>query len=234
MTNELILVKEELFQGVQCEVWRDKEQNFFMTREQIGSCLGYSDPIRAISKIHKRHEERLNKFSVVVKMTSTDGKEYLTTLYNKHGLYEICRRSNKQKADDFYDFVYSLLDALEQGKLVWQNQRNISLNQTKDLRKLISKHYPPEEVQIRCINYSQLLCYLTTGMRSVKSYKKSIGITDERSLADLLTEEKIIEYNQHLNKISVFLESGLSYKEIASVMTGKPITITLKSKELIN
>ena len=36
---------------------------------------------RAIYKIHERNKDRLDKFSVVTKLTTTDGKAYKTYLY---------------------------------------------------------------------------------------------------------------------------------------------------------
>ena len=74
-----------------------------MTREQIGRALEYSYPQESITKIHDRHRDRLDKFSVQVNLTSTDDKRYKTTVYSPKGIYEICRWSRQPKADAFMD-----------------------------------------------------------------------------------------------------------------------------------
>lgn len=109
------LIKSARFGNVQCDLYSDNDQ-IWMTREQIGTALEYTDPMRAISKLHARYKDRLDKFSVVTKLTTTDGKSYNTNLYNAKGVYEICRWSRQPKADAFYDFVYDLLEGLRKGE----------------------------------------------------------------------------------------------------------------------
>lgn len=87
-----------------------------MTRPQIGEALGYDDPARAISKIHDRNKERLDKFSRVVKLTTHDetGREVKRDIYiySEQGIYEILMKSDQPKATEFRDKVYELLKAL--------------------------------------------------------------------------------------------------------------------------
>ena len=42
----------------------------WFTREQIGTALEYDDPTDAISKIHRRHKNRLDLFSRVDKLST--------------------------------------------------------------------------------------------------------------------------------------------------------------------
>jgi hypothetical protein len=88
MENEikLELVKSEEFLGVKCDFYKDENNNIYMTREQIGQALQYGNPIRAISKLHSRNKDRLDKFSVIKKLKSKDGKYYNILLYNKKGI----------------------------------------------------------------------------------------------------------------------------------------------------
>lgn len=115
--ENLNLVKSEHFCGIECDFYGDGNE-LWMTREQIGSALGYSDPLRAISKLHARKKNRLDKYSVVVNMTTTDGKQYDTTLYNRKGIMEICRHSGQPKADDFMDFAWDVMDSIASGKAI--------------------------------------------------------------------------------------------------------------------
>ena len=69
--NELRLVTSEKFGEVPCAFYRqDGVDEVLLTREQIGTALEYSDPRTAITKIHSRHKERLDKYSMVVSMSS--------------------------------------------------------------------------------------------------------------------------------------------------------------------
>jgi len=115
--SELFLIKSESFGNVPCDFWQDGKGNTMVTRKQIGDALGYSDPQKAIDNLHAKYKGRMDKFSVTLKVRGTDGKEYDTVLYNSKGIYEICRRSQQPKADDFYDWVYELLERLNNGQV---------------------------------------------------------------------------------------------------------------------
>ena len=100
--------------------------DILLTREQIGLALEYKYPDDALSKIHKRHSNRLDPLSVVVKMASTDGKYYDTTLYTQRGIMEICRWSNKPKADLFMDWVWDIIEKYRANELVPIQQLDIT------------------------------------------------------------------------------------------------------------
>lgn len=82
----------------------------WFTRYQIGKALRYADPQKAIDKIHERHKERLDRFSVTVKLGATDGKLYDTILYNIRGVFEICRWSKQEIADMVMDKLYEMAE----------------------------------------------------------------------------------------------------------------------------
>src|SRR5690606_10453901 len=96
MNNQnLQLIKTENFGTIQCDFWEDEQGNILMTREQIGKALEYSDTQKAIDNLHNRNKDRLDKFSVTLKLGATDGKLYNTRLYTTKGIYEICRFSRQ-------------------------------------------------------------------------------------------------------------------------------------------
>jgi anti-repressor protein len=113
---DLQLVKSEQFGAIQCDFYQ-ADNNFWMTREQIGAALEYSNPQKAIDNLHTRHADRLSKLSVTLKLRATDGKLYDTVVYSAKGIYEICRWSQQPKADAFYDWVYDLLEGIRTGRL---------------------------------------------------------------------------------------------------------------------
>ncbi len=89
--------------------------DILLTREQIGSALDYSDPDVALSKLHKKHHDRLDDLSVVTKLVSTDGKSYQTRLYSDRGIMEICRWSRQPKANQFMDWVWDIVSQYRNG-----------------------------------------------------------------------------------------------------------------------
>lgn len=103
--RNLKLITTEKFGDLDCNFYRNINDDILLTREQIGIALEYTDPDDALYRIHKRHKDRLDKFSVTDKLTSTDGKEYETYLYTQKGVMKICRWSNKPKANLFVDWV---------------------------------------------------------------------------------------------------------------------------------
>ena len=121
---KLKLVKQGDFLGTKCDFYEDETGNKYMSRTQIGYALGYSKPQEAIKKIHKKYKDRLDKFSVEVGwgqfggdpingICNTNTKAFM---YSKHGIYEVCRKSKQPQADAFFDYVYSILDEVEENK----------------------------------------------------------------------------------------------------------------------
>jgi hypothetical protein len=82
----LALVKSENFGNVQCDFWKDENNEIYMTREQIGGSLEYADPNNAIKNIHRRNQERLDKFSGRVKLSHPSGGVQETVVYNTRGI----------------------------------------------------------------------------------------------------------------------------------------------------
>lgn len=125
--SNLTLITTETFNNLPCNFYRNINDDILLTREQIGQALEYAYPDDALSKIHKRHFDRLDPLSVVVKLASTDGKIYDTTLYSERGIMEICRWSNKPKANDFMDWTWDIIS----------KYRHNELNTTPNIQSLI-------------------------------------------------------------------------------------------------
>lgn len=146
--SNLILIKREGFGSLVCDFYKNKNDEVLMTREQIGSALEYDNPKVAIFKIHERHKDRLDKFSVLTKLVTTDGKKYETYLYTSKGLYEICRWSRQPKADEFIDWAWDVMDGirkilLQKQTQAWQETRRFSKatnSELMDTVKLFVEH----------------------------------------------------------------------------------------------
>ena len=106
--NMFTLEKSTTLFGLPMDVYSDSK-DVWMTREQIGTMLGYKDPRIAIANIHAKHKDRLDKFSRVVEMITAGGVQEVV-VYNRKGIYELCRHSRQPIADEFYDRVYDVLE----------------------------------------------------------------------------------------------------------------------------
>lgn len=114
--SNLQLVKSEHFGNVQADIYSDKNETF-MTAQQLGECLEYSDPIRNVNKIISRNDYlKSPEFSRVVKMTTVDGKQRNVRLFTEDGIYEITFLSKTEKAKEFRAWVRKILKALRCGE----------------------------------------------------------------------------------------------------------------------
>lgn len=102
------LVRRDSFNGYMLDIFGE-QQTYFITRRQIGEALEYNHPQKAIDKIHERHKDKLDRFSVTVNLTATDLKSYDTMLYNLNGVLLICRYSRQPKAEALTDKVYDIM-----------------------------------------------------------------------------------------------------------------------------
>lgn len=108
--NGLKLITTETFGDLSCNFYRNMNGDILLTGEQIGSALEYINQDDSLSKIHKRHKNRLDPLSIVTKLLSTDRKEYETMFYTERGVMEICSWSNKPKANQFMDWVWDIVE----------------------------------------------------------------------------------------------------------------------------
>lgn len=82
MSNNFQLVETKYFGEVAFQCYQEDSytndqgigNEFWATCEQIGQLLGYAQPEVAITKIHQRNQERLNKFSTITKLVRVEGK----------------------------------------------------------------------------------------------------------------------------------------------------------------
>lgn len=126
--NNLQIVKSAQFGEVQCDVYSDS-QDMFMTSEQLGTCLEYSDPIRNINKVVSRNEYlKQHEFSTVVKLTTVDGKQRDVRIFTEDGIYEVTMLAKTAKAKEFRAWVRKLLKSLRKGETV-----NIATDHLKEI-----------------------------------------------------------------------------------------------------
>lgn len=140
--TELSLRTTEMFGEVQTDIYENDNQEMFMTAEQIGECLEYSEPIIAINKLITRNDYlREAEFSVVTKLVSTDGKHYNTRVFNEDGIYEITMLAKTSKAKEFRCWVRRLLKSLRKGdvNLITKAEYSLLQNQIIEANKVLAR-----------------------------------------------------------------------------------------------
>lgn len=133
--SQIAVIARERFEAVPLDIYGNGLNEFYMTRQQIGQALGYSDPLRAISKIHARKRARLDPLSGVVNLTTPGGVQEVT-IYSFRGVCEICRWSNQPKADAFMDFVWDILERLQRGEIGPQSSHERRIQRLEELARV--------------------------------------------------------------------------------------------------
>lgn len=113
--SNLQLITTENFGGISCDFYRNMNDDILLTREQIGSALEYSNPGKAIQKIHLKHKDRLDPLSMKCKeirypQSGGAGIPVEITYYTERGIMEICRWSTKKKANQFMDWCWDVIE----------------------------------------------------------------------------------------------------------------------------
>lgn len=119
--NPMTVITSKPFGVLNVDVYQNDKHQYYMTREQIGTALEYSDPRIAIYKIHQRNADRLDPLSSVTKLVTQVGnhtEERELFCYNLRGVMEICRFSRQPKADAFMDFCWDIMESLMRGDSV--------------------------------------------------------------------------------------------------------------------
>lgn len=119
--NSMTVITSKPFGALNVDVYQNDKHQYYMTREQIGTALEYSDPRIAIYKIHQRNADRLDPLSSVTKLVTQVGnhtEERELFCYNLRGVMEICRFSRQPKADAFMDFCWDIMESLMCGDTV--------------------------------------------------------------------------------------------------------------------
>ena len=129
MNTLKLTTTENFMDAIPCDFWNDANDEYFITREQIGRALGYSNPANAIKNIHLKHKERLDKFSTWLTLGYVEGGRYVEReriLYSRKGIMEICRWSRQPVADEFMDWCYDIIENLIINKATSSNTPTMS------------------------------------------------------------------------------------------------------------
>lgn len=157
MSSNLTLVTAENFGNVACNFYKDNNNKIFLTREQIGQALEYSNPSKAISKIHAKHKDRLDDLCIRIKdktcpQTGDSRIDNLITervYYTERGIMAICKWSRQPKTDIFMDWVWNIIET-------YRNNERTSDNITPDSIKTLTESISALKSDIQEIKDDQL------------------------------------------------------------------------------
>jgi len=123
--NDLILFKSENFQGIECDFWSNSSKDIFMTSEQLGMVLGFSNPSKGINNLINRKLKngeipneylKSKEFSATLAMRTPSGIQE-TRIFTEDGIYEIAFLAKTDKAKEFRSWVRKILKGLRKGEL---------------------------------------------------------------------------------------------------------------------
>lgn len=224
---KLKLVKQGDFLGIKCDFYEDSKGEIYMTRRQIGEALQYSNPQKAADKLHERNKKRLSKFSVAVKLTGTDGKEYSTQVYRAKGIYEFIRFSGQPVADDFYDWVYDVIEAIRTGRISHEVLRQAGVADRRNMTDSIRDHIeesPNKKFQYK--NFTDLVYKLLFGMNA-KQLREHFALDKTEELRDFFDEDQLKSVQKLERNIASMIEEGMTYAEVKDIISRKHVVRSL-------
>lgn len=222
------------------------EFDFWASREQIGTFLGYRNPRKAIKDIHIRNKERLDKFSRVVPLSNPSkrgaqneppfGNVQTATVYSFKGILEICRFSNQPIANRVIDIMWDVADEIRRKGYYMSPKAAVCLaNAIQEREALRSenvelKKYIQDNHSFTMLGQAVTIVngYLSVG-EAAKLFKQyGIDIGQNRLFAFLrdvhiLCKRKGIQYNQPTQKA---IEQGLCRIGINIGSKGTPYITT--------
>lgn len=251
---KLKLIEEDDFLGTRCNFYKDDNNNIYMTREQIGKALQYSDPRVAITKIHTRNKDRLDNFSGVTNLVLPKGGTQETTIYIERGIYEICRFSKQPVANDFYDWVYDKIELIRKTAGTVQEGREkefldnyfptfseeTKLSIVQELQESVMKQQ--KQIQELTPKAESWSAYMDTkGNITMANLAKSLNIRDvgRNKLFEILRDNKVLRsnnepYQSYVDRGYFEVINGIKngFKYTQTVVTGKGMEwINKKVKE---
>lgn len=156
MTQNLTLVTQKPFGSLTCNFYKDDaiENEFYMTRRQIGEALGYVKADDTIQQIHNRNKDRLDPLSTTLTLGGVEGNRWVnrnTRVYTLRGVMEICRFSRQPNADKFMDFVWDVMESLYHGRSVLATPDQTSAVAMQTIQALVDSTLKTQAETTRCM-----------------------------------------------------------------------------------
>ena len=229
--QNLVLAKEELFRGIQCDLWMDKDRNPFMTIQQLANALGYKSKSGIENIISRNSYLREKEFSGTHKLgvLRSAGGTQETIVFTKDGIMEIAFLSNKPKAREFRAWARKVLTAFMDGQIVWKEKRvigkQIRLSMTDAIRDAgFSPHF---------YKHFTNLCYKSAIGFNATQIRKARRVEKGNNILDFLSIEEHEAVNKREQQIATLIGLGMYYDQIKEILAngGVIYQTTLKMHE---
>lgn len=229
--QDLILFSNSIYNGIICDYYRDKNGDIYMTGEQIGQCLEYSEPLRSISNIYNKYKKRLKQYSTLTRMMTVDGKNRTVRLFNENGIYLVIKCSSQPKAMDFYEKVANVMVKLRKELMRRALERGRTKYTRRELTDVLRDTLPDSpHKQFMYKHYTDLAYKAAIGC-TAKQFKKWHGLSKETTIKDFLTVEELEQVSKAEDLIRVFVRLGYDYEYIkAEVVKNFQVQGTFSSK----
>lgn len=189
--NELKVAATNRFQGMEVNFFHNDNEEYWVTREQVGQALGYADPADAIEKIHNRNVDNFSGKCTTVKMSvvqkSRWGSEYVREMevwvYNRKGVMEICRHSNQPLANLFMEWVWDRIDELMRQGYTTAKETTIPEILLKQVQWMIDKDRQDAERDRMIAENKKQIDDLTVGLVDINEPLRSQFNSAIRELA---------------------------------------------------
>ncbi|MDH6364707.1 prophage antirepressor-like protein [Enterococcus sp. PF1-24] len=232
--QNLVLAQEELFQGIHCDVWVDKNRNPFMTIQQLANALEYKSR-NGIEKMLKRNPYLRNKeFSTTAKLSVVEGKRFVereTIVFTKDGIMEVGFLSPKPKAREFRAWARSVLNAFIDGQIVWKGHREQLKNTNKTLSEAIKEAGYTKPYHHS--NFYNLIYQTAIGFTAV-SLRKARNAKPKAVATDFMTTEELKACEEREKEVITLLGLGFNRDEMKEIFERKGVLYqtTLKLPEM--
>lgn len=220
---KLMFVKQGKFLGTECDFYISEERKIYMSRTQIGYALQYKNASKSVEKLHNRHKQRIDRFSVMVRGSQIGGGSKNIDpnqdiwMYAERGIYEICRHSCQPIADEFYDWVYdTIIDISNNGYYIATEKDEKWLGirqQTKEVRKqetdMIQRftEYAKNQGSTNYRRYYTLFTNLANKRAGIGSGQRDSA--DQKTLLRLKSLETLIEM-----RLETLMNNNVPYKDV--------------------
>ena len=157
---DLMLVKSESFGELQCDIYEDESNEYFMTANQLCECLG--EPRGTFdSRISRNEYLKDDQFSRSCKMQDRLGRYADTRVFNEDGIYEITMLSGSEKAREFRGWIRQLLKVLRKNEYklvpVTEYQRLVAESRLLNAQVRKAREYGHLADQYRGTDYAKVL-----------------------------------------------------------------------------
>lgn len=231
----LVLAQEELFQGVNCDVWMDKDRNPYMTVEQLANALGYRSKSGVENIVSRNPYLKDKEFSGTYNLwvPTARGGEQETRLFTRDGVMEVAFLSSKPKAIEFRSWARKVLNAFMDGQLVWKDEREKIKETNNSLRDAIKEAGYTSKWDYT--NFYNLIYKTAIGCMA-RQLRKERNVKPKAKAVDYMTTEEIQACEQREKEVITLLGLGLTRDEMKELFERKGIlyqtTLQLPIKEM--